>query len=77
MDFKKATTELIAGIGIEDIAAAIGCAPASVRQARLPDGAKAIRKPPPGWQGPVAKLAEKEGERLLRLSKSLQRRADK
>ena len=73
MDFKKATSELIAGVGIEDIASAIGCAPASVRQARLPEGAKAIRKPPPGWEGPVAKLAEKEGNRLLGLSKRLQR----
>lgn len=77
MDFKKATTELITGIGIGDVAKTLGCAAASVRQARLPEGAKAKRKPPAGWEGPVATLAEREGNRLLRLSKALQRQIQK
>jgi len=77
MDFKKATSELIARTGIEDIAKALKCSAASVRQARLPDGAKAQRTAPVGWEGAVADLAEREANRLLRLSKSLRRRAVK
>ena len=71
MDFKKATTELIARTGIEDIAKALGRSAASIRQARLPEGAKARRTAPVGWEGPLAALAEREGNRLLRLAKAL------
>ncbi len=77
MEFKQATTELIARTSIEDIAKALGCSAASIRQARLPDGAKARRTPPVGWKGPLAHLAEREGNRLLRLSKALERQSSK
>jgi hypothetical protein len=77
MDFKKATTELMTGVGIEAIAKTLGCSAASIRQARLPEGAKARRASPIGWEGPVADLAEREANRLLRLSKSLQRKGSK
>jgi hypothetical protein len=77
MDFKNATTELMTGIRIEAIAKALGCSAASIRQARLPEGAKARRTPPVGWVGPLAHLAEREGNRLLRLSKALERQSSK
>ena len=77
MDFKNATTELMTSIGIEAIAKALGCSAASIRQARLPEGAKARRTPPVGWKGPLSHLAEREGNRLLRLSKTLERQSSK
>ena len=77
MDFKKATSELLARPGIKEIAKALKCSAATVRQRRLPEGAKAQRAAPAGWEGPVADLAEKEANRLLRLSKALQRAANK
>jgi hypothetical protein len=77
MDFKKATSELIARTGVEDIAFALGCSAAIVRQARLSETAKVRCPPPVGWEGPVAELAERNGYRLLRLSKALQRKGAK
>jgi|GEM_PF-2000169 len=72
MTFRDATDDLLKGISHERLAAALGVSVPSVRQARLDPTAKAHRSPPEGWEGKVAKLAESEGKRLLRLSKSLQ-----
>jgi hypothetical protein len=71
MDFKKATDELFAPISHDDLAAALGKSVPSIRQARLDEGASAHRKPPEGWEKAVAGLAEKQANRLIRLSKSL------
>lgn len=73
MDFKSATDKLIQGITREQIAEALGKGLDTVRQARLDPAANAYRTPPQGWEGPLAALAEKEGNRLLRLAKALDR----
>jgi hypothetical protein len=75
MDFKSATDKLMQGITREQIAEVLGKGLDSVRQARLDPAANAYRTPPSGWQGPLAALAEKEGNRLLRLSRALDKAA--
>lgn len=71
MDFKKATDELMARVTRNDIAEALGCSEATVRQAKLDDGAKAHRSPPEGWERAVAQMAERQANRLQRLSQRL------
>jgi len=75
MDFKKATDELMAGLTRGQIAEALGKSEALVRQARLPPDNAAVRTAPQGWEGPLAALAEKEGNRLLRLSRALDKQS--
>ena len=67
-DFRKATDELFAVISHDELAKALGCSVASVRQARLDEGAKAHRKPPDGWQKTVKKLAEQQQAHFARLA---------
>jgi hypothetical protein len=76
-DFRKATDGLLAGISHAELAAALKVSVPTVRQARLDESAKAHRNAPEGWKSVVANLAEREANRLQRLAKSLQRRANK
>ncbi len=71
MDFKRATEELMAGMTRGEIADALGCSEATVRQARLDDTANAHRNPPQGWEAKVAKLAKQRADRLARLADRL------
>jgi predicted transcriptional regulator len=71
MDFKKATDELMAGMTRGEIADALGCSEATVRQARLAPATKAYRRPPDDWEGTVARLAAQKSEHLRRLVKKL------
>jgi hypothetical protein len=73
MDFKDATGELMKGLTRADLAKALGRSEASIRQARLPADNAAVRTAPQGWQGPLADLAEREANRLLRLAKALRK----
>jgi hypothetical protein len=73
-DFRKATSELLAGIDHPKLAKILGCSVATLRQARLDPAAKAHRNAPEGWQAKVAETAVKESDRLQRLAKALQRR---
>ena len=70
-DFRKATDELFAVISHQELAEALGCSVATVRQARLDPAAKAHRKPPEGWETVVAKLAEGRSAALGRLATKL------
>ena len=71
MDFKKATDELCEPVSHEQLAGALGCSVASLRQARLDPSAKAHRRPPKGWQAATAKLAESKAGRLRKLAMRL------
>jgi len=71
MDFKKATEELMAGMTRGQIAEALGCSEATVRQARLDPSANAHRSPPEGWEAVLARVARKQAERLQRLADKL------
>lgn len=77
MDFKQATDELLAPFRHEKLAFALGVSVPSIRQARLKSSAKAYRKPPEGWEGALADLAEMESARLYRLSQTLNKTARK
>ncbi len=77
MDFAKATDELMKGLTRDEIAKGLGCSLSSVRQAKLEEGSAAYRSPPQGWEGKLAHLAEKEGNRLLRLAKAIERASAK
>jgi|HubBroStandDraft_5_1064220.scaffolds.fasta_scaffold02831_7 hypothetical protein len=69
--FRESTDELLNGIPDDEIAEALGCSVALVRQARLREGAKARRSPPAGWEIVCAKLAEQKAMRLNRLAAKL------
>ena len=60
MNFKEATESLCSGLSHEELAAALGVSVATVRQARLREGAKARRSPPANWQRAVIQLAEQQ-----------------
>ena len=66
-DFRKATDELLSNVSHEELAKALGCSVATLRQARLAEGAKAHRKPPDGWEKVVAKLAENRSAAMAKL----------
>lgn len=59
MTFKEATDDLFDRISHENLATALGVSVASIRQARLPETAKAFRQPPPGWRDKIIRLAER------------------
>ncbi len=71
MNFKKATDVLMAGMTRGEIAEALDCSEATVRQARLGDSAKARRNPPEGWEAHVARLAVARAQQLRRLAETL------
>jgi hypothetical protein len=70
-DFRKATDELFAVISHEELAKALGCSVATVRQARLDPAAKAHRNPPADWEKIVSKLAEGQGAHFKKLATKL------
>jgi hypothetical protein len=59
MTFKEATDALFERVSHQELADALGLSVASVRQARLPETAKAYRQPPSAWQDRVIRLAER------------------
>jgi hypothetical protein len=59
MTFKEATDGLFGRISHEDLAEALGVSVASIRQARLPETAKAYRHPPPNWEDKIIRLSER------------------
>lgn len=70
-DFRRATDELLYNVSHEELAKALGCSVATLRQARLAEGAKAHRKPPEGWEKVVAKLAENRSAAMAKLADRL------
>lgn len=72
--FRETTDELLNGVSYEDLARALGCSVASVKQARLREGARARRPPPEGWETVAAKLAESQVKRLSKLAAKLRGR---
>lgn len=70
-DFRKATDELFAVVSHQELADALGCSVATVRQARLDASAKAHRSPPEGWEKVVTKLAEGRAGGFSRLAARL------
>ena len=74
MDFKKATDELFRPISHEEVAKALDCSVATLRQARLSESANAHRSPPGNWEAKVAKVAYVRADQLRRLADRLKPR---
>ena len=70
-DFRKATDELFAVTSHQELADALNCSVATIRQARLDEGAKAHRNPPEGWKEGVRKMAEQKAGAFARLAAKL------
>lgn len=70
-DFVSATDLLFEKTGPEELADALGCAVTSVRQARVEEGKKGHRSPPPGWEAAVARLARQKAAQLQKLAERL------
>jgi len=69
-DFTRATDALLAAPKLDELAEAIGCSLASVKQARMKaEGGR--RSPPPGWEAAVARLAREKAAQLLKLADGL------
>lgn len=72
MDFKKATDRLKAeGIGLEDVAGALGVAYKTVQAFRLDPTSSGHRKPPAAWPQLLARLAEGRSHELADLAEEL------
>jgi hypothetical protein len=71
MNFKKATDELLSSVSHQELATALGCSVATVRQARLTEDALARRSAPAGWERVVIQLAERKAEDFIRLAEKL------
>jgi hypothetical protein len=71
MDFKTATDRLFRTVTHAELAAALGCSVATIRQARLSPDANAHRSPPAGWEDAVRRLARERGGELLSLEREL------
>jgi len=71
INFRKATDDLFDVVTHEELASALGCSVATVRQARRNEGTTSYRSPPKGWETVVAKVAEQKIERLKRLVSKL------
>jgi hypothetical protein len=70
-DFKAVTDALFAKTGPEDLAAELGCAAQSIRQARMDGDKEGFRAPPPGWEAAAAKLARQKAAQLQKLADRL------
>lgn len=74
MDFKKATDRAMeGGVGLPEIAEAVGVAYTTVRAFRLAKGSSSRRPPPDGWERALARLVRKRARDLEQLAKELER----
>ena len=71
MNFRKATDDLLEVISHDELASALGCSVATIRQARRGEGTASHRSPPKGWETVVAKLAEQKAKKLSQLAAKL------
>jgi hypothetical protein len=71
MDFKAATDKLCEGLSHNALAKALGVSIATIRQARLRNGAKARRSPPENWEDAVIQLAGSQIQRYRHLISEL------
>jgi hypothetical protein len=71
MDFVRATSTLIDGLTLNDLALSMGVSRGLLGQSRLHPTNPQHRKPPEGWQAAVARLAEHRSQELARLADRL------
>lgn len=72
MDFKAATDRLMdKGVGLDDVADALGVAHQTVRSYRLDPESSGYRRPPDDWRPKLAALAGERGGELSKLARDL------
>ncbi len=71
LTFKQATDALLVGLSHDELAEALGCSVASIRQARLPRQVTAYRSPPQDWEAVVKRLAHEKAQHFARLANEL------
>ena len=76
MDFREATSKLVQGPRLRDVAEACGRGIASVLNARFEPGRPGYRRPPPNWRQVVARMAREERDRLDRLASEVEAEDD-
>lgn len=69
-DFLSVTDALMKATPLEEMAEAIGCSLASVKQARM-KAENGRRSPPPGWEAGLARLAKRKAAQLQKLADRL------
>jgi hypothetical protein len=74
MNFRQATDALLEAVTLEDLANAMGVSVQAVRQARVAEGTKAHRSPPPEWQAAVIELAEARAKAFSGLARQIRRK---
>ena len=65
--FRKTTDDLFETVSDDELAKALGCSVATIRQARRDEGSASYRSPPKGWEKIVLELAEQKIDKLKRL----------
>jgi hypothetical protein len=68
MNFVEATSKLIRGVTLEDLAQELGVTRGFLGQGRMDPSHPQHRSPPKGWEAAVAKLARKRAEELGRVA---------
>ncbi len=76
MEFGQATTRLISGVTLKDLARETGVTHGFLRLSRLDPDNPGYRNPPSGWEGAVLKLARRRATELSKLVDQLARDAD-
>lgn len=72
MDFQETTDRLMElGVGLRDLADALGVSYQSARMFRLDPEASGYRSPPENWREAVVELARERGGELLELAEKL------
>lgn len=72
MDFTEATDLLTKSVTLADLARELGASYGLLRQARMDPASVSYRKPPPGWEVAVARLASERAAELLQLRREIE-----
>jgi len=71
MNFVEATSRLIRGVTLEDLAQELGVTRGFLGQGRMDPSHPQHRSPPRGWEAAVAKLARRRAEELGKVATKL------
>jgi hypothetical protein len=73
MDFNRATSKLIDGVTLKELADEMGASYGVLRLSRLDPSNPGYTRPPRGWEEAVLKLARRRAAELARLVEQLER----
>jgi hypothetical protein len=76
MDFNRATSRLIDGVTLKELADEMGASYGVLRLSRLDPSNPGYTRPPRGWEDAVLKLARRRAAELAKLVDQLEREED-